>query len=733
MSAGTGEGETPKPRDARVRTPSILQMEATECGAACLAIVLGHHGRPVPLEELRTACDVGRNGTKASNVIRAARGYGLEGSGYSMSPETIRSMDPPLIAHWNFNHFVVVEGFKKDTFFLNDPAIGRYRVTSREFDESFTGVVLAVKPGPEFRRGQGKPGIWRALGERMRGSMASLMFVVLAALGLVVPGLAVPAFVTVFVDEYLIRRDAAILAPLLACMAAMMILGGGLVWVQQMALLHLRTRLSFAGASAFLWHVLRLPIEFFTQRSAGEVGTRVAINFRVAQLVSGRFASTALDLFTAVFFLAIMVLYDLGLTLVVVAIAAANVIGLRLVSQERTDASRRVLVSEGALAGATMGGLRTIDLLKATSTEPEFYSQWSGRLVKQVNAQQDLGVPTSLFSAVPPLLQALCIATLLSIGALRVMHGELTPGMLLAFQFLAIGFLVPVNRLVDLGTLLQQTEGDLDRLDDVLRFAEAPNLGADSAGATDDSTGTTQVARLSGAIEVREISFGYGRLDPPLIAAFSLTVAPGRRVALVGGSGSGKSTIARLVCGLYEPWQGTVLLDGKPRAELARGLVTRSLAMVSQDLNPFHGTVRENLSLWDRTLAHGQIERAARDACVHEVIMARGGYDSEILEGGRNFSGGQLQRMEIARALAIEPSILVLDEATSALDPPTEKQIVDNIRARGCTCLIVAHRLSTVRDCDEIILLERGRIVERGRHDELMNVRGAYAKLLEAE
>jgi NHLM bacteriocin system ABC transporter peptidase/ATP-binding protein len=717
-------------RPKAVRTPTILQMEAVECGAASLAIILAHHGRWVPLEELRIACGVSRDGSKASNMVKAAREYGLDAKGHKREPQALRAIEPPMILHWNFNHFVVLEGFKKDGVHLNDPGTGPRLVTEEELDQAFTGVVLTFKPGPTFEKRGEAPRLIPALRRRLAGTRAALAFVILAGLALVIPGLIVPVFSKVFVDGVLLEGRRDWLPPLLLGMGATALVLGLLTWLQQIYLLRLETRLAVAGSSRFLWHVLRLPTEFFSQRFAGDISSRVAINDRVAQLLSRDLATNVLGAAVIVFFAVVLFQYDPVLTLIGIAVVSLNVAALRYVSRKRVDGNRRLLQDQGKLMGTAIGGLQTIETLKATGGESSLFSRWSGFQAKVVNARQDLERYTQMLDAVPPLLAAVNTALILGIGGLRVVNGSLSLGGLVAFQLLMASFIAPVNRLVSLGGRLQVVEGDMNRLDDVLRYRIDESVGK----GPEEPLPEDGPVRLSGRLELKNLSFGYSRLDPPLIENFDLVLEPGSRVALVGGSGSGKSTLAKLVTGLYKPWSGDILLDGRPRAELPARIVNNSLASVDQSIFLFEGTVRENLTLWDSTVPLPEVVAAAKDADIHEEIAARpGGYDSPVEEGGINWSGGQRQRLEIARALVGRPSLLVLDEATSALDPLTEAVIDQNLRRRGCTCLIVAHRLSTIRDADEIIVLERGKVVQRGTHDELKAMEGSYAKLISTE
>lgn len=721
------ENSSRRPR--RVKTPTVLQMEAVECGAAALGSVLAYYGRIVPLEELRVECGVSRDGSVAGNILRAARRYGLRAQGYQSEPEGLRELPLPMIIHWNFNHYLVLEGFRGDKVFLNDPARGPRVVSAAEFDQSFTGVAMAFEPTEAFVRAGERRGIVGALGARLRGARLALVYVVLASLALIIPGLIIPTFARVFIDEILVKGRANWLTPLLLVMAFTALARALLTWLQQRYLLRLETRIALSESARFFWHILRLPMAFFTQRFGGEIGYRVEINDRVAQVVSEELATTLLNVVLIVFYALLMFQYSVVLAGIGVGIALLNTLALRYVSRQRVDINQRLLQERGKLVATAMNGLQTIETLKATGAESDFFTQWAGYQAKTLNAQQELGRYSQLLSVVPAFLTAINTTAILALGALLIQRGELSMGLLVAFQSLMASFLEPVNQMVNLGGRLQEVEGDLNRLDDVLRYE--PDAQVKDEAVTPDAAAN---AKLSGLIELRGVTFGYSPLAPPLIDGLNLTIRPGQRVALVGGSGSGKSTIARLVAGLYAPWSGEVLFDGQPRAALPRYLITNSLALVDQDIFLFEGTVRENLTLWDHTIPEISIIQAAKDAAIHDEIIERpDGYDHLVEEGGRNFSGGQRQRLEIARALVGNPTMLILDEATSALDTLTEKIIDDNLRRRGCTCLIVAHRLSTIRDCDEIIVLEQGKVAQRGTHEQLRQQDGPYLRLALAD
>jgi NHLM bacteriocin system ABC transporter peptidase/ATP-binding protein len=701
----------------------ILQMEAVECGAAALAIVLAYYGRIVPLAALRRDCGVSRDGSKCSNILKAAQAYGLTAKAYKKDLPALKQTPYPYIVFWNFNHFLVVEGYRKGKVYLNDPGTGPRSVSIEEFDRSYTGVTMVLRPGPEFQRGGAKPSVIAALWRRLKGSLFPVFAAVCAALLLVAPGLAIPALISIFVDKVMVQGFQDWGRPLVLGMLLAALLRGLLGAVQARILRRLQIRLAVANSARFVRHLLKLPASYYAQRYAGEVSSRIALNDHVAEILSGRLATTSIDALMMIFYVAVMWQFSQRLTLIALACAALSFFVLQWMAARRKEANILLSMAQGRAGGVGIAGLQSIRTLKASGLESDFFARWAGFFANLYNSQHALSELNYFVGTLPPLLSSLMTASVLVVGGFEVMHGHMSIGMLVAFQSLGTSFLQPVNNLVALGASIQDLEGHLSRLDDVLSSPTQEETALSSASA--------MPVRLRGHVEFRDVTFGYSPIAEPLISNLSFRATPGQRIAIVGGSGSGKSTVVRLLAGLYAPISGEILFDGIPSATIPRAILANSLAMVDQDILLFKGSVRENLTLWDASTPDASVSRACQDAQIESAIDALPeGYASELLEGAANLSGGQRQRLEIARALSADPSILIMDEATSALDAETELIIDRNIRARGCTCFIVAHRLSTVRDSDEIIVLDQGRVVERGSHDQLIRNKGHYARLL---
>ena len=711
------------------KVPVVMQMEALECGAASLTMILAYYDKWLPLEQVRADCGVSRDGSNARNVLKAARSYGLIAKGYRYEPEELKKNGKfPCIIHWNFNHFVVLNGFKGNKAVLNDPAKGNYTVSMETFDDSFTGICLMFEPSDEFVPG-GKPkSVLSFAKKRMVGTGAALFFVVLTTVITSLTGVINPVFSRIFLDRLLTGQNPEWFMPFIFVLLGFSLLQIIVAWIKAVYSLRINGKMAVVGSTSYMWKVLRMPMEFFSQRMAGDIQGRMASNASIAGTLVNTFAPLVLNTVMMVFYLVVMLRYSVPLTMIGLASIVINLIVSNVISKKRVNITRVQMRDQGKLAGATVAGIEMIETIKASGAENGFFEKWSGyqasvntQSVRYAKVNQYIGL-------VPSLVSSIANTAVLMLGVWLTIQGEFTVGMIMAFQGFLASFSGPATTLISAGQTIQEMRTQMERIEDVMEYPIDVNY------TEEELNDETEYGKLTGNVEIKNLTFGYSKLADPLIKDFNLTLTPGKRVAFVGSSGCGKSTIAKLISGLYQPWEGEILFDGKKISEIDRSVFTGSLAVVDQDIIMFEDTIANNIKMWDSSIEDFEMIMAARDASLHEDIMQRdGGYNYKLIEGGKDFSGGQRQRMEIARVLAQDPTIIIMDEATSALDAKTEYEVVKSIKDRGITCIVVAHRLSTIRDCDEIIVMDRGNVVQRGTHEELYAQDGLYRQLVSNE
>ena len=712
------------------RVPVIMQMEALECGAACLAMVMAYYEKWVPLEQLRIDCGISRDGSTAKNILIAARSYGFNASGYRLEPDDlVHNGVFPCIIHWNFNHFVVLSGFKRGKAILNDPARGVVSVSMEEFDKSFTGICLMLTPNDEFVPA-GKPkSVWKFARSRLAGTGAAVAFVVLSSLITVLMDIIRPGFSRIFMDRLLTQKNPEWFYPFLMGLAVISAIQILISAVQTIYSNKLNGKMSVIGNMTFLWKVLHLPMEFFSQRMAGDIQSRQNANTSIAGSLINTFAPLVLNVIMMLFYLLVMLRYSYVLTFVGICSIMINMVLSQFISSKRVNMTRVQMRDSAKLSSATVSGMEMIETIKSSGAENGFFEKWSGYQASVNTQTAKFAKSNQWLMTLPCLIYTLTNTSITMLGAFFAMQGEFTVGMIMAFQGFLSSFTAPAQSLISAGQTVIEMRTEMERIEDVMGYPDDPCFANSQTNDNEIS-----YAKLRGNVELKNVTFGYSRLAKPLIRNFSMTVKPGSKVAFVGASGCGKSTLAKLISGLYQPWSGEILFDGQTIFQINRSVFTGSVAVVDQDIILFEDTIANNIKMWDESIEDFEMILAARDAQIHDDVLLRdNGYNYKISEGGRDFSGGQRQRLEIARVLAQDPTIIIMDEATSALDAKTEYDVVRSITDRGITCIVVAHRLSTIRDCDEIIVLDQGSVVERGTHEELMKLGGKYAELITSE
>lgn len=711
------------------KVPMIMQMEVLECGAACLAMILAYYGKWVPLEQVRVDCGVSRNGSNAKNVVLAARSYGLEGRGFRREAEEMLTMATfPCIIHWDFNHFVVLNGFKGNKAVINDPGRGNYSIPMEEFERSFTGVCLMFEATEQFHPDGKRRSMLEYARKRLDGAGVAVAFMFLTTLISVLLGIIQPGFSRIFIDRLLTGVNHNWINPFLiflSVIAFVQILSG---IIQAVYSNLINGKLAVIGNTSFLWKVLHMPMEFFSQRMAGDIQQRQSSNSGIAGRVANTLAPLSLSMVMMIFYLDVMWRYSPLMTLIGISSVVMNLFVANVISKRRINITRAQMRDFGKLMSTTVSSIDMIDSIKASGAEEGMFNRWAG-LQAIVNAQQVRFIRLNhMLGILPMLMNGIANLVVTTLGVWFVMNGQFTVGMIMAFQGFLASFTAPATELINAGQTIQELRTDMERVEDVMQYPDDPCFKTRSVAKDGE------LQKLNGKVELRNVTFGYSKLDGPLLQDFNMVLEPGKTVAIVGASGCGKTTLALLIAGLYRPWSGEILLDGIPIQEIDRNIFTGSVAMVDQDIVLFEDTISNNIRMWDDSIESFEMILAARDAQIHEDIMERnGGYEYHISEGGRDFSGGQRQRLEIARALAQEPTVLIMDEATSALDANTEHKVVRAVVNRGISCVVIAHRLSTIRDCDEIIVLDHGKIVERGVHSDLYARNGVYTNLVTNE
>ena len=637
-------------------------------------------------------------------------------------------MTYPCIIHWNFNHFVVLDGFKGNTAYINDPARGEVRVPMEEFDRSFTGVCLQFSPGPDFKPGGRRKSTIAFARKRLRGAGAAVAFVTLTTVIGYLFGLINPIFSRFFMDRLLTGENRELLMPFLALLAVAGAAQVVIAWAQAIYSRKIDGKMAVVGSSTFMWKVLRMPMEFFSQRLSGDILQRQGTNASIASVLVNTFAPLVLNTAMMFVYLVFMLRFSVMLTMVGIATIVINLAVSRLISAKRINISRVQMRDSGKLAAATVSGIQMVETIKSSGAENGYFQKWAGYQASVNAANVRFSRLNQYYGMIPELVSSLADSAVLVLGVWLAMQGKFTLGKIFLFQGFMNSFMAPATSLISAGQTVMEMRTQMERVEDVMEYPTDVNYSDEPLSDSGD------YSKLSGKIELKNVTFGYSRLGEPLIRDFSMSMEPGSRVAFVGTSGCGKSTLSKLISGLYQPWSGEILFDGKPIGDIDRSVFTGSVAVVDQEIVLFEDTIANNIKMWDESIEDFEMILAARDAQIYDDIMARdGGFYGSLIEGGKDLSGGQRQRLEIARVLAQDPSVIIMDEATSALDAKTEYELVKAVKDRGITCIVIAHRLSTIRDCDEIIVLDKGQVVERGTHDELYAKGGFYSELIASD